>query len=123
MRLNEEKLKKLSKSKGLGLKALLAAAEISPTAYYSLVQKQSVLPKSILKLASFLEVPPGDLLFDEQQLINERLQLEREADRIVARNKKANRQDILHTLLLLKQEPIERLNRALLRGRKFNFHK
>jgi len=122
MELSPDMIKRCAKRKGMTLKDLLLQAGVSRTAYYSLVRKESVLPKSIRAIARTLEVTPTQILVDTEE----------EARRISARNEKVHAilavnpavdpDNVRHTLLLLDQEPEERLRRALLRGRTFDFH-
>jgi transcriptional regulator with XRE-family HTH domain len=117
MRLLSSKLKKLCRAKGLRLVDLLASAGVSKTAYYHLVYKPSVLPNSIHALANALGVRPSDIL--EEISPQERLiqAIANRTDEILADNPALNRENVRHTLLLLKEKPIERLRRALIRGR------
>ena len=64
VRIYHQKIKKYCKNKDLKLKELLHKANVSPTAYYSLVGKDSALPRSIHALANALTVPAKALLED-----------------------------------------------------------
>jgi hypothetical protein len=44
-----------------------------------------------------------------------------ESNRIARRHRSVDRDNVRHTLLLLQEKPIERLRRALRRGRPVNF--
>jgi len=105
----------------MGLGDLLIRAGVSRTAYYSLVRKSSILPKSVEALSAALEVPSVRLLEESDRLRRVRKILHM-VDRIVAEHPGASREDVLHTLLLLDQKPIERLRRGLLRGRRTRLH-
>jgi hypothetical protein len=99
------------------LTRVLRQAGISRTAYYSLLRRESVLPKSLLKLAEALHAPPSRLL-DESSIEQSRAERRmREARRIVRAHREVNFEDVWHTLVLLELPPDERLRRALRRGR------
>ena len=120
MRISPDKLKDLCKKKQHNLKQLLHKAGVSRNAYYSLVRKNSVLPKSIIAIANQLDVPPSAFL-EEESRIQQRAQLLLVTlDNIMKRHKKADRDNVRHTLLLLQEKPINRLRRALLRAQKFD---
>ncbi len=119
MRLSAEKLKELGRARGLSLKELLDQSGVSKTAYYHLLSKDSVLPRSIQALAETLGVKASSFLTEESE--EERIRnIGLFTDAIVAHRPNLDRDDIRHTLLLLEEEPIERLRRALIRGRKNN---
>ena len=121
MRISPEKLKALCKKKQQNLRMVLHHAGVSRNAYYSLARKTSVLPKSIIAIASQLDVQPSAFL-EEESLIQQRVQLLLATlDKIMKRHKKADPDNVRHTLLLLQEKPINRLRRALLRGQKFDF--
>jgi len=123
MRLSAHKVRKACRSKKLRLNAALAGAGVSRTAYYSLVRSGTVLPKSLLALADFLDVEPRELLDATiGPEVRARLIL-RKLDRILAEHPEANRDNVLHTLLLLDEPPVERLERGLSRGRALDLHR
>jgi hypothetical protein len=95
MRLSSAKLKGLCAKRGTTLGGLLREAAVSRTACYSPTQKDSVRPKLI-------EAEARALLA--------------RARKIVRTHPSANPDNVRHTLLLLKKEPIERLRRALIRA-------
>ena len=64
MKLSAHKVKQACRRKQLRLREALGAAGVSQTAYYSLLRNDSVLPKSLLALAEFLDVEPRALLDD-----------------------------------------------------------
>jgi len=123
MELSSGKVKKACKQKGLRLKEALERAGVSRTAYYSLLRNDSVLPNSLLALADFLEVEPAALL-DETvgPGLRARLLL-RKLERILAEHPEADRDNVRHTLLLLDEPPVDRLERGLLRGRALDLHR
>jgi transcriptional regulator with XRE-family HTH domain len=122
MRLSTERIKRLCKSRGLGLGELLRRARVSRTAYYSLARKDSVLPKSVRAIAATLEVTPSRILGGRGRPERKARELIRELERIMARHPRASREDVWHTLLLLEEKPIERLRRGLIRGRSIDLH-
>jgi len=123
VQLSPEKIKNLCKKNKLKLKELLTKAEVSPTAYYSLTNKDSVLPKSIHALAETLGVNPSDLLEKENKEVAKIRRLQKRLEEIMEEHLHADRENIWHTLLLMELSPEERLERTLRRGRKFNFYK
>jgi len=123
MRLSADKVRRACRRRKLRLADALQGAGVSRTAYYSLVRNDSVLPKSLVALADFLEVKPGELL---DATIGPGLRarlLLRELDRILSEHPEANRDNVRHTLLLLEESPVERLERGLSRGRALDLHR
>ena len=117
MQLDIEKIKKICRDKDLTLKSLLKKAGVSKTAYYNLATKPLVIPKSISKLALALNVSPDEILREvSAEELKVRL-LQEKLEEILARDPSINRDNAWHTLLLLQEEPIERLERSLCRGR------
>ena len=99
---------------------VLNSAGVSRNAYYSLARKNSVLPKSIIAIADQLDVQPSAFL-EEGSRVEQRAQhLLATLGKIMKHNKKADPDNVRHTLLLLQEKPVNRLRRALLRGQKFN---
>ena len=103
--------------RGISLQQLLRAAGVSSNAYYSLLGKESALPKSILKLASTLGVSPSSLLHDEQLLLQRHIRMLERVDEISRMHPEADRDTIRHTLTLLDEPPLDRLRRAIELGR------
>jgi hypothetical protein len=89
---------------------------VSRTAYYSLARKDSVLPKSVERIASHLHVSPSAFLDDEPALIRRVRDLQKRAEAIHRRNRQLDRDVIYRTLENLQLLPVERLRRALIRG-------
>ncbi|MCB0317738.1 MAG: helix-turn-helix domain-containing protein [Bdellovibrionales bacterium] len=122
MRLSKEKIKKACKIKLLSLSKLLKKAGISKTTYYHLLNKDFILPSSLIKLSLALEVSPSELLQDIPiDEIKIRL-LQQELDSILTKNPTIDRDNAWHTLLLLQEDPVMRLDRSLLRGRAHNIY-
>ena len=122
MELSANKIKVLAGESGVKLNDLLKRAGVSKTAYYSLLRKDSVLPKSIHLLARQLNVNPSDLLFDSSLEREKMLMRSERVKSVLAENPGLDPDNVRHTLFLLEMEPEERLRRALLRGQTFNFH-
>jgi transcriptional regulator with XRE-family HTH domain len=122
MRLSRRNVKKACKQREMRLKDALGGAGVSRTAYYSLLRNDSVLPKSLLALADFLEVKPVSLL---EETVGPELRawlLLRKLERVLAQYPEANRENVRHTLLLLEEPPVDRLERGLSRGRALDLH-
>lgn len=96
---------------------MLEEAGVSRTAYYSLKNRDSVLPKTVLRLATVLDTSASQLLDEtrsEEQRARRRVNA---AKRIAGTTSGASFENVWHTLALLDEPPMERLNRALRRGR------
>ena len=122
MRLSGDNIKKFCGARNLSLNALLKHAGVSKTAFYHLIYKDSVLPRSIDALAVALGVRPWALLEDADWRLRRAIRLLEATDRIVAHDPSLDRDNVRHTLLLLEEKPIERLRRSLLRARKPDLH-
>lgn len=117
MRLDAEAIRRRCEARKAPLARVLREAGISRTAYYSLLRRESVLPKTVLKLAAALDAPASQLLDEaasEERRARRRIDV---AKRITGRSRSASFENVWHTLALLDEPPIERLNRALRRGR------
>ncbi len=117
MKLDHDGVVRRCEARGLALSRALREAGVSRTAYYSLKRSGSVLPTTILKLARLLDVPARDLLDDtamEQKRARKKIEAAR---RIAGERQGASFENVWHTMVLLDEPPIERLNRALRRGR------
>jgi len=120
MYLVQSKLKGLCKTKGLSLQELLSKANVSKTAYYHLIYKETLLPNSVHAIAEALNVRPSVFLEEvnpEEEKIRQIMNL---TEKILKKFPKLDRENVRHTLLLLHEVPIERLKRGLRRGQKFN---
>ncbi|MBE3109466.1 MAG: hypothetical protein IMZ46_02970 [Acidobacteria bacterium] len=122
MRLSGKNIKRLCRSHDLSLNALLKRAGVSKTAFYHLLYKESVLPRSIEALAGTLGVRASALLVEADQESRRAVRLLEEADRIVESDPSMDRDNVRHTLLLLEEKPIERLQRSLIRAQKPDLH-
>ncbi|MFC1629080.1 hypothetical protein ACFL3H_08215 [Gemmatimonadota bacterium] len=116
MKIDLEKLKFLSTENGCTISALLDSAGVSRNAFYSLARRESILPGSILAIADYLNIPPSSFLIDEGSLLQKGLALQKRVEEIAFRHREADRDTIRHTLILLQEEPVERLRRALRRA-------
>ena len=117
MRLSTERIRELAASRGLSLSALLREAGISRNAYYSLARRESVVPKSVHRLAGTLGVAPTDLF---EEVLEDKHDVDRlvaEARRIAARHPGIEFENVWHTLLVLREPPLQRLRGSLRRGR------
>ncbi len=122
MKLDADRIRRRCARRGSSLQALLDDAGVSRTAYYSLVRKDSVLPHSVRSLAGTLGVRPSALLVEVGPEEWRARALLRKAQRIVLRNPGTSFENVWHTLVLLEEEPEERLRRSLLRGRALHLH-
>jgi AcrR family transcriptional regulator len=123
MRIDAIKLRKLGRAKGLSLNALLKKAGVSKTAFYHLLRKDSVLPASLGAIAETLAVRPGAFLTEKNPDVDKIRRILALTERIVFRNSSLDRDNVRLTLLLLGLDPLQRLQRSLIRGRKIDLHK
>ena len=123
MKINGERIKALCWERGTTVDEMLRGAGVSKNAYYTLVRKASILPRSITAVAHELGVDPSELLADNATMRRDAEELIDKIGAIAARYPKIDRDNVRHTLLLLKEAPIERLRRALTRARRFDFRK
>ena len=123
MRIDAIKLRKLGRARGLSLNALLEKAGVSKTAFYHLLHKDSVLPASLQAIAGTLAVKPGKFMTERNSEVEKIIALRSLEDRIVSRNRGLDRDNVRLTLLLLGQDPLQRLRRSLIRGRKVDIYK
>lgn len=99
---------------------MLREAGVSRNAFYSLARKDYAVPLSLVRIAEHLGVTISTLLDDRGTPTERTMSLAMESGRISKRHKGADRDNIRHTLLLLDEKPVERLRRALRRGRSIN---
>jgi transcriptional regulator with XRE-family HTH domain len=123
VKLSSAKFKKRCAQRRVSLGDVLKQAGVSRTAYYSLARKKSVLPKSILRMASHLGVNPSALLDDDDSRMKHIRDLQARAGAISHRYPECDRDVIFRTLLNLEKPPVERLRRALVRARQPAIHK
>ena len=120
MRLNLDKIKAICDQRGTTLAETLREAGVSRNAFYSLARRGSILPRSLEAVAEQLGVPVSTLLEEPVTPVERMAALAREASRIARKYPGADIDDIRHTLILLDEKPIERLEGALRRGRQLN---
>jgi len=123
MRIDSTKLRELARKRGQTMTALLARAGVSKTAFYHLLRKDSVLPASLRSIAETLSVRPGAFLTEKNLDVTKIRRILALTDRIVTDDPRLDRDNVRLTLLLLEEEPLRRLQRSLIRGRKIDFHK
>ena len=123
MHLSAVKVKQRCAQRRRRLTDVLREAGVSRTAYYSLTRKESVLPKSILRIACHLGVNPVELLENEVARIAHFRRLQAEAGALAKLHPDCDRDVMFRTLLNLEQPPIERLRRALIRARRPAVHR
>jgi transcriptional regulator with XRE-family HTH domain len=121
MRLLHSKVIDLCRERGLTVSDALDQAAVSRNAYYSLVRKPSLLPASLEALAEALGVRLSELLEDRPSAVDKAKEMALEVESIVRKHRGADPDNVRHTLLLLDEEPISRLRRALRRGRRSHF--
>jgi len=117
MRISIERIKYLCQRRGDTLTGLLAQSGVSRNAFYSLSRRNSVFPHSLEAISAKLGVRPDELLTIEDKKTEEMKILLLETDEIVRKNRGVDRENVRHALLLLREKPIERLRRALVRSR------
>ena len=118
MRLSRENVSRLCRERRLTLEQMLRQAGVSRNAYYTLARRPTVLPHSATAVA---RVPPSAILSQDDTAEAEQMrELARTAAAIARRHPGADPENIRHTLILLREEPLERLRRALRRGRQIH---
>ena len=117
MRISIERIKYLCQKRGDTLTNLLAQSGVSRNAFYSLARRKTVFPRSLEAISAKLKVRPDELLTAEDKKTEEMKILLTETDEIVRKNPGVDRENVRHTLLLMREKPIERLRRALVRSR------
>ncbi len=122
MYLDSVKIKKLCKSKGITLNELIKKAGISKTAYYHLIRKKQLLVNSILEIAICLDTETKQITSFWNQAEEQYYHLNSKLEELCLKYPELNRDNAWHTLLLLSEEPLQRLDRALLRGQKINIY-
>ncbi|MCI5064758.1 hypothetical protein MRY87_03420 [bacterium] len=116
MHIDTKKVKALLKARDLTLSELLERAGVSKTAYYHLVRKSNLLPRSIDRITTILGVGPRALLSDELPAVRKVRLREELVQQIQHDFPDVDADNVRHTLILLERPPLERLNGALRRG-------
>ncbi len=122
MRIDVRALKRMCRQRGTTLAELLRDAGVSRNAFYTLARKPTVLAQSIIAVADQLQVSPSRFLRDDGTVRQRTLRLLDEVERISDQHPIAERDNVRHTLLLLEERPVDRLRRALRRGRSIDSH-
>ncbi len=123
MRIATNNLKRLCRKQRIRLNDLLEQAGVSRTAYYSLTRKESVLPKSVCRIADRLNVSPLRFLDDPSAPVKRIRELQARTDRICRQYPGCDRDVVFRTLMNLDLPPVERLRKALLRGSQVDLHR
>jgi transcriptional regulator with XRE-family HTH domain len=121
MKINYPYIKELCKGRSRSLSQILKESGVSRTAFYSLLKQDSLIPKSVHSIAEVLSVPVEDLI--NESPLKRTLRLQNRLQLILDRNPELSRENVWHTLILLEEPPINRLDRAIVRGRKFVYPK
>ncbi|MBI4697664.1 MAG: hypothetical protein HY786_07970 [Deltaproteobacteria bacterium] len=122
MRISLEAIKDKCRQQKITLSELLKQAEVSRNAFYTLAREDSVLPKSVRAIAKRLNISPSEFLTEDNKEMEKMKLLLKKVDDIAGRYKNIDRDNIRHTLLLMREPPLERLRRALTRGQKPYIH-
>jgi lambda repressor-like predicted transcriptional regulator len=117
MRISLDKVEYQCRRKGLSTTELLREAGVSRNAFYSLARKDYVVPRSVVLVAEHLDVSVSDLLEEADTPVARIKSIAAEAVEIAERNPGVDPDNVRHTLILLDEKPVERLRRALRRGR------
>ena len=120
VRLSLKKVESLCRRRNTYTAQLLRDAGVSRNAIYSLGRKDSVVPRCLIRIAERLDVPVSALLDDTEPSTARIESLIKEAQRIKKTHRGVDPDNVRHTLLLLDDKPVERLRRALRRGRSVN---
>jgi hypothetical protein len=118
VKLSKTKLDRLCRQRRVTLSRLLGEAGVSRNALYSLLRRREILPRSVTAVAAALRVSPSVLLEETPSPGAEMRRIMREVTAIRRRHPEADPDTIRHTLILLKEKPVERLRRSLLRAQK-----
>jgi len=118
-----EKVESLCRKRGTSIGTMLREAGVSRNAFYTLARKDAVVPRSLIRISERLGVSVSALLDDVLTPTQRMKRLADKSDRISERHRGVDRDNIRHTLLLLEEKPIERLRRALRRGRPVNLRR
>ena len=117
MRFSAERVRELAAARGISLSALLREAGVSRNAFYSLARRESTFPKSVHRIADALGVAAAEMFEPAAGPSNDVLRLVAEARRITTELPDIDFENVWHTLLVLRETPVQRLRRSLRRGR------
>jgi hypothetical protein len=118
VKLSKARIERLCRQRCLTPSKLLREAAVSRNAFYSLLRRREILPRSVIAVAAALKVPPTAILEDTPDAARDMRHILAECDAIVRRHPEADRDVVRHTLILLRKKPEARLRRALLRAQK-----
>jgi hypothetical protein len=117
MKISLNKVEYECRRRDLSVGGLLRESGVSRNAFYSLARKEYVVPLSLIRIADRLNVPVSDLLEETDTPAARMKAIAAEAALLVDRYPEVDPDNVRHTLILLNEEPVERLRRALRRGR------
>lgn len=123
MRIKADTIKALCKQHGWTLDDLLKESGVSRTAYYALTRKANILPKSIQAIARQMNVSVSEILFDTDREVQDRQKLYEKARAVGQQYPDVNIENVMHTWLMLRKTPLERLRKGLLRGKTAHFYR
>ena len=123
MRIDQAGLMRLCAERHMPLGAALRAAAVSRTAYYSLARKDSILPKSVERLARVLGVSPTAFVADETAALVRLRELQAQAGALHRRHPGLDRDVMFRTFQNLDLPPLQRLRRALVRAPRTRIHR
>jgi len=118
MRISIQAIKDQCLQQKITISELLTKAGVSRNAFYTLAREDSILPKSVRAIAKSLKISPSEFLTEDDPETERMKLLLNKVDELAGKYKQVDRDNIRHTLLLLSEPPIDRLRRALTRGRK-----
>jgi transcriptional regulator with XRE-family HTH domain len=116
MKVNYPNFKAICLDRGLSVSKVLKLADVSRTAFYNLLKHDSLVPKSLQNISTLLNIPVEDLL--EESELKKTRRLQNKLEEVLKLYPETSRENAWHTLVLLEEPPIQRLERALIRGRK-----
>ena len=121
MKVAADRIRALCRQRGWKLTALLREAGVSRNAFYSLARRESIVPHSLRAIADRLDLPVSAMLEEEPGAADRMRAVMHQTEQIVRGGTDLEPENIRHTLVLLAEEPVDRLRRALRRGRRFDF--
>ena len=113
MRVSVARIQELCRERGTTLTALLASAGVSRNAFYTMARRESVLPRSLRAICTRLGATEDALLTSDNRETEAMKALLAEARLIADRGGAVDYDNVRHTLLLLRERPLDRMRRAL----------
>ncbi len=123
MRIVTERIKRMCAQRGVLLGEMLMRAGISRNAYYTLARRDEILPGTCTKLTKYFKADEMEFLTSESREVEKARVLQAEVDRIVRRYPDVDPDNVRHTLILLREKPVDRLRRALIRAQGSHFRR